>query len=645
MVDKVIHLNGVFIKDGSLPTAEGKIDSIYIEGYANACVTDRSGDVITQDAWNTGLENYLKNPIILAHHKYGEPIGRMVDHRIDSKGLWVKARISAAAEDTFNLIKDGVLSTFSVGFLIKDAMYDAVTDLFVIKELELLEISVVAVPCNQDSTFNLSKSFNSDEEAKEFKKQFVSKLASAKGQDNNAETVTKNKEWNMDPKELEALLAKAAQDAAAATTAAIAKSQADAEAKRTAEASAQADLDARVEKAIAAKIEMGQSGAEKLLAEVEKRVAESTETTKGLIVGLETALREKSAEIEAIQKSKMSFADKGAEDAASYAEREKAVLLAKYSRKGIADTKYGRQLVEKVGAHTNSATWETEVSLNLENEIRRKLVIAPVLRGIDMQTNVMKIPVNPDAGIGTWMQNTAFGTTESTGAAATHALGEITLSTYKVATLEYINFEEEEDSLIALTPIIRDAMIRRVARAIDRAYLRGAGAGTDPIKGLAIYDATSVVVPTNTGVCTMSNMRALRKDLGVWGLEPKDMYFIVSTEVYYDLLEDTSFQSVLQVGQQNATLLTGQVGMIGQTPVLVSGEFPTKAGGASNASTNIGAICVAPGNFLVGNQRGLRMDVQDLAVEQRTAMVASMRTGLVQLSTTSGMAVSALRWS
>lgn len=637
MVDKVIHLNGVFTKDGLLPTTADKIDSIYIEGFANTTSIDRSGDIITQDAWNKGMENYLKNPIILAQHDHDEPIGRMVEHKISSKGLWVKARISAAAEDTFNLIKDGVLTTFSVGFIIKDAMYDAATDLFVIKDLELLEISVVSVPCNQDSTFSISKSFASDSEAREFKKKYVS------GTSDLDTKSTNNKEFNMDQKEIEKMLAEATAKAAKEAADAVIKAQAEAAAKEAAAKAAEAEVEAKIEKALAARIEVGQTGAEKLLAEVEKRFAESTEATKSVLAGLEASLAEKSKELEALQKSKMNFADKGSE-AVTYAEKEEAVLLSKFSRKGMTETVRGREIVEKAGGHTNSATWETEVSLNLESDIRRKLVVAPILRNINMTTNVMKLPLNPDAGIGTWMANTAFGTTESTGPALTHALGEITLSAYKVATLEFMNFEEEEDSLIVLLPIIRDAMVRRVSRALDRAFL-GAGTSIAPFNGLAVYDTTSTVVPTNTGAATMTHMRSLRKDLGVWGLDPSSLYYIVSQDVYYDLLEDTSFQSVLQVGQQNATLLTGQVGMIGQTPVLVSGEFPTKAGGAATAATNIGAICVAPGNFIAGTQRGLRLDVQDEVQKQRTALVASMRAGLTTVSNAQGVGVSTLRWS
>jgi hypothetical protein len=281
----------------------------------------------------------------------------------------------------------------------------------------------------------------------------------------------------------------------------------------------------------------------------------------------------------------------------------------------------------------------------MENEVRRRLVIAPTLRGIAMQTNVMTIPVNPEAGVATWMANTAFGTSSSAGATATHALKEITLNAYKVATNEYVAYEEEEDALLAIMPVIRDAMIRRVARAVDRAMMRGAGAGSDPVKGLGTYDAVSAVNLDISDIAaavagsklTAAKLQLLRRDLGAWGLDPSELVYIVSTENYFDLLEDTNFLTVDKVGQQ-ATLLTGQIGAVGNTPVLVSAEFEDKAAGV------IGALCYNPGNFLIGNQRGLRIDTQDLVETQRRVMVASLRTGMTQVTTNLGPAVSALRY-
>jgi len=651
MVDKnkVLTLTSTFTKS-NLPTKDMSIDSIMIEGYASTTDTDRQGDIVPATVWKNGMQNYLKNPVILAYHDHSEPVGRMVDHRIDGKGLWIKARISAAAGEVFNLIKDGVLTAFSIGFRIADAEYDAATELFVVKDLELHEISVVSVPANQNTLFSLSKSFKNDEELKFFKLQFAPKPESAKGLESTMEANSDTtKEWNMDPKELEKLLADTAKQAAVETAKAIAETQAKAAAEKALADKAQADLDAKI-KAAVAQVQTVDTGAERLLAEVEKRVAEQEQSHKAALEGLEATLREKAAEIEAINKSRMQFQDPKSGEM-PYAEKEKAVFLSKMAGKSLEGTKYGRDMVQKYGAHVPSATWELEVSLNLEAEVRRRLVVAPLFRNIAMQTNVMTIPVNPEAGTATWVTNAQFGAVPATlgaagasaGNTAVHALKEITLNAYKVATNEYTAYEEEEDSLIAIMPVIRDGMIRRVARAVDKAFLLGAGSGSDPVSGLATQATNSTgnittSTPSASFVATVSTLRALRKGLGVWGLDPADVVFLVSSEVYYNLLEDTTFQTMNQVGPQ-ATLLTGQIGQVGNSPVLVSGEFASAASGA------VGIIACAPSNFIVGNQRGLRIDTQELVETQRRVMVASLRTGMVKVTANYGAGVTKLVYS
>jgi HK97 family phage prohead protease/HK97 family phage major capsid protein len=642
MVDKnkILYFNSVFTKAEPLPAEP---DVIEISGYASTVDVDRHGDVIPTSVWERGLENYIKNPVILAFHDHTQPVGRMTEHKVDAKGLWIKARISKAAEKVYQLIKDEVLTAFSVGFRIKDAEYNTAAEVFLVKDLELHEISVVSVPANQNTLFNLSKSFNSVTEYREFIAQFAPQSESAKGLDTTRQAKSTTKEeLDMTPEELKQLLAQTAQDAAQQAAKAIKEEQARVEAEKAAREQAELELQARIKAAVAA-VTPTETGAEKLLAEVEKRFQEQAESTKSVISGLEAALKEKAQELEAIQKSKMQFVD-GKAGEMSYADKEKAVLLAKMSGKAIDQTRLGRELVQKYGGtgqspHQPSATWELEVSLAMENEVRRRLVVAPTLRGIAMQTNVMTIPVNPEAGVASWVQNSQFGASASAGNTAVHALKEITLNAYKVATNEYVAFEEEEDALLAIMPVIRDAMVRRVARAVDRAMLRGAGAGADPVKGLATYDETSAVnldISDNAKL-TVALLRAMRRDLGAWGLDPAELVYIVSTDGYYDLLDDDNFLTVDKVGTQ-ATLLTGQIGSVANTPVLVSAEF------ADKAATAVGAICFAPGNFLVGNQRGLRVDTDDLVETQRRVMVASLRTGMTQVTTNLGQGVSALRY-
>lgn len=636
MVDKtkILYLDTVFTKELS---EDDEIQSVMIEGYASTNDIDRAGDVVSIKVWEKGLENYLKNPIILAYHDHSQPCGRMVEHRADSKGLWIKARISSAAEDVFKLVKDSIITAFSIGFMIKDAEYNQDAEIFMIKEIELHEISVVPIPCNQNTLFSLSKAFETAEDYNSYKMLFAAKdtpsngLETPKNSDSNS-----TKEWNMTPEEIQVQIAKAAKEAAEKAVAADREVRAKAEKEAADKAAADAAIDAKIKAAVGS-IQVGDSGAEKLVKELEARM----ETQSKSIEDLLASVKEKADELAALQKSKMSFNDKGAADLA-YDEKEKAVLLSKISGKSIENTKFGQSII-KLAPHSASATWETEVSLRMEDEVRRQLVVSPLLRQVAMQTNVMKMPLNPEAGYGTWVTNAQFGTADSSGATATHQLSEITLSSYKLATREYMNFEEEEDSLIILLPIVRDAMLRRIAKSVDKAMLLGAGAGVDPVKGLATYDATSAITSAVANKATVANMIALRRDLGAWGLNPAEVTFVVSTDIYYDLLEDASFQTVDKIGDR-ATLRTGQIGSIANSPVLVSAQFPTKAAGLANGSTNIGAVAVNTANFIVGNQRGLRIDTDDLVETQQKVLVASLRTGMTQLTSNLGDAVSAFRW-
>ena len=646
---KVLYLNSAFTKE--LPTASEAIESIYIEGYASTVDIDRAGDVVPKSVWEAGIVNYLKNPIILSQHDHDDPIGRMTEHKVDNKGLWIKARISAAAE-VFNLIKDGVLTAFSIGFRVLDAEYNSAAEVFVVKEIELIEISVVSVPCNQNTVFNLSKAFSTAEDYDNFKAQFIPKAESAKGLESPTDkesTITK--EWKMDPKELEIMLANAAKAAAEQATKSLLDAQAKEKAEAAAKIAADAALEERVKSAVAATVKLGESGAEKLLSDIEKRFADESTKSTQMLADLQGALKEKAAEIAAMQTSKMSFNDSRNDGKLAYAEIEKAVLLSKITKKGIEDTKFGKELIQKYAGsqpspHLPNATWDTQVSLNMEEDVRRRLVIAGAFtRSVNMEQPVMKIPLNPDATGATWVTNTNYGAAASAGANTTHQLNEITLSAYKLANNEYIAYESEEDSLIVLLPLIRDAMVRRLARGVDKAMALGAGTGGDPISGLARLAPTSTVTLQVASTFGTAQLRALRKNLGAWGLDPAEVVYIVNTEAYYDLMEDTLFQTMDKVGDR-ATILTGMVGMVGGSPVLVSAELPAKASGLATNTvlTNVAAIAFNAGNFLVGNQRGVRFDTQDLVETQRKVLVGSLRTGMTQLTSTNGVGAQAFRW-
>lgn len=143
---------------------------ITIQGWANKAIVDRGGDIIPKSAWQ--LDNFHKNPIVLFNHDKSKPIGKVTAVEARDEGLYVKARISGSSDPEITKIRDlideGVLNAFSVGFdmIDSEASDKGVTE---IKAAELFELSVVALPMNQDSLFSVAKCYDYDSVKSYFK--------------------------------------------------------------------------------------------------------------------------------------------------------------------------------------------------------------------------------------------------------------------------------------------------------------------------------------------------------------------------------------------------------------------------------------------------------------------------------------------
>ena len=179
MKDKMLFISSEIEKASS----SKKDKNLKIAGYANTTAKDRAGDIVTANAWAKGVDNFRRNPVLLYQHKHDCPIGKVNKITVDKKGIFVEAAVSKAAEDNHGiqtLIKDGALKSFSVGFKVKDGKYNRDEDSMYITDVELLEISVVSVPCNQDSLFSVRKSFETDDDYTKFVDSFKSEESSTK---------------------------------------------------------------------------------------------------------------------------------------------------------------------------------------------------------------------------------------------------------------------------------------------------------------------------------------------------------------------------------------------------------------------------------------------------------------------------------
>lgn len=145
-------------------------DGSDVTARISVAVPDREGDVVLP----SGLEatSFKRNPVVLLQHDQSRPIGRAVSLRTTSNAVVATMKFAErpdthpdAAEwmpDTVrSLMKQGVLSAFSVGFRVpRDGFRDATDkdmERFgagtrrVITRWELLEFSVVSVPANAEA--------------------------------------------------------------------------------------------------------------------------------------------------------------------------------------------------------------------------------------------------------------------------------------------------------------------------------------------------------------------------------------------------------------------------------------------------------------------------------------------------------------
>jgi HK97 family phage prohead protease len=149
-MDPTIYTKAVLV--GKAPNESGQ--DVYTFRATTAAV-DRTGEIVTLDGWD--FSSWDANPVILDSHDYygiekivgkGVPPMRMVD------GAWevdVMFAGTSRGQMAKQLVDDGCLRAVSVGFRSLQRVYDETTETMSHTKKELLEISVVPIPANQEA--------------------------------------------------------------------------------------------------------------------------------------------------------------------------------------------------------------------------------------------------------------------------------------------------------------------------------------------------------------------------------------------------------------------------------------------------------------------------------------------------------------
>ena len=658
-MNKIFNLTSVF---KAQPSDDG---SVKIRGYASTNDTDRAGDVIEKDAWlKGGLDNFKSNPILLFNHDYDTPIGKATALEVTEYGLKIEGMISKSAGKIAEMVKEGILGAFSVGFRIKDADNIEETDGLRIKDAELFEVSVVSVPANQSAIFSVAKSFDTDEEYADWKKQFVndphveidqSEKDSSKETANAVfgENIMSDKDFDLEEFAKEVARKTAAEiqmkqaEEATAAKAEAEKVAADAEVQKAAEEAELEEKKAEVQ----AVVQGVTTGAERLISDLEERVSKNQEDLGDVVEELRNEIKEKSQEIQHIRESKRVFGDRQAGDWKKAFEQDidEAYFLAKATGKGY-ETSFAKDVMQKVNEHSgvqvSSADFEQEVSSNIERDIQVELVLAPLFREIQMRSATQILPILPDAGYAEFTANqTASGSSpkgnlEARGDTYGAPFGgvdltERTLSTKKLISQSYLGNETEEDAIIPILPLIRESVIRSHARAVENMILVGnsadgafgtGGAAPDGIITLAAADSdkTQSATAFASESLTAAQLLAARKNMGKYGIRPDQVVYIVSVAEYHNLIADAAYADASQV-EGLATKLTGEVGRVYGSPVIVCDEF------AAAAVSKFYAVAVNTRNFVIPRLRGVTVESDYEVANQRRVLVASQRLGFVDI--------------
>jgi HK97 family phage prohead protease len=118
-----------------------------VEGYASTYDRDLGDDVIVPGAFQKSLGN--GRPVrFLYQHDHRQVLGKTLALTEDDRGLFGRFHISKTplGETVRTLLRDGALDSFSIGYLSKEEELDKKAGVRSIKEVELLEVSVVSIP-------------------------------------------------------------------------------------------------------------------------------------------------------------------------------------------------------------------------------------------------------------------------------------------------------------------------------------------------------------------------------------------------------------------------------------------------------------------------------------------------------------------
>lgn len=227
--------------------------------------------------------------------------------------------------------------------------------------------------------------------------------------------------------------------------------------------------------------------------------------------------------------------------------------------------------------------------------------------------------------------------------ASTPGTGKFTLTTSKLMALVQYSYEADEDSIIALLPMLQRLLGEAAAAATESAIINGdtaaahqdtdidelyaAESSFDGLRKLALAQAT-LKKDLAVGGISRANLVALKKMLGKWGRNPADLCWLCGSNAENDFLNLDEVVTMDKRGTQ-ATTITGTLTSYLGAPIIVSesSREDLSATGTydGNTTTKGSVILVNHRQFVMGNRREFTVEVDRNIKAQTNDIVASFR--------------------
>ena len=198
-----------------------------------------------------------------------------------------------------------------------------------------------------------------------------------------------------------------------------------------------------------------ETGAERLVKDVEAKLAEKDVEIEEVLKQHKSDLEEKKEEISRLQESKRVFANRGDGDISKWGkEFLYASVLGKITGKGW-NTDYAQDIMTKAGVTYDASTGiglDASVSATFEEEVRLEQKVAGLFRDMAVNSGATVLPVLPDTEDANWnatgLETTANLLEEKGASDNNYNVNRVTLNAYRLISGTFIANDTDEQIVV-----------------------------------------------------------------------------------------------------------------------------------------------------------------------------------------------------